>query len=349
MDNIDINSIIPIIGAIIIAILRVITRDINKDKKDNIWMKILRKNEDINKCIKDFKEIEFPHSTWTTIAIFSSSIIMIFIFLFAVVYSLYLFALVSFFAFILIVLISINVNKLEEDESQVKNSKKFATQIIFVNWFVFYNILFTVGGIYIAYSLPHRELFIWNEIPGSGNETLLNILNKNYQSDWIINASIEKIEDGRTIKILNGTNSILLRLNDDRTAVNLTINDGRFDVFDANMENHKLYIYPHLSIIQFVYTNILFLFTWIFISATTIYLSVICRKDLFFYSKKLLNKKYNINFPYVHIKTNSMELKGKVSDISDDDLVLIEEYPDSIIKSVKWDSIEYLALIRREF
>jgi hypothetical protein len=149
--------------------------------------------------------------------------------------------------------------------------------------------------------------------------------------------------------IFNATNSILLKLNDDRTIVNLTINDGRFEEYDAKMENHKLSVYSSPSIAQFLYNNLVTLLNWILLLGATILLLIMCRKYLLYYSKTLLNSKYNVNFPYVHIKTNSMELKGKVRDIFDENLIILENhenYSYLIIKSVKWNSIEYLEIDR---
>jgi predicted phage baseplate assembly protein len=65
--------------------------------------------------------------------------------------------------------------------------------------------------------------------------------NQYYNLDWIETAKIEKIDNGKTIKISYQKNSLLLKLNDEQTKVNLEIDDVRTDKISVKIENGKLY------------------------------------------------------------------------------------------------------------
>ena len=89
-------------------------------------------------------------------------------------------------------------------------------------------------------------LFSWDDIPGNDTRRLINILRNMFRVDWVETAIIEKIDDGMTIKVSTGNNSLLLKLNDDKTRLNLTINDFRTDEFIVRMNNNsKLKIYKN--------------------------------------------------------------------------------------------------------
>jgi len=55
-------------------------------------------------------------------------------------------------------------------------------------------------------------------------------------------AKVEKFDDGRTIKISAENNSLSLRLNNEKTEVNLKIEDGRTDNFLVKTETGILKI-----------------------------------------------------------------------------------------------------------
>jgi len=88
-----------------------------------------------------------------------------------------------------------------------------------------------------------RYLFRWNDIPGIDNDRLIDFLKQNYGISWVRLAKIEKIDDGKTIRISVEKNYILLCLNIEKTKVNLTIDDGRANEFIVKMESGKLNIY----------------------------------------------------------------------------------------------------------
>jgi len=88
-----------------------------------------------------------------------------------------------------------------------------------------------------------KYLFSWDEIPGNDNLRLVEFLKQILDFDWVKTAKIEKIVDGRTIRVFTETNSLLLKLNDEKTEVELKIDDCRTTEFIAKMENGKLNIY----------------------------------------------------------------------------------------------------------
>jgi hypothetical protein len=83
-------------------------------------------------------------------------------------------------------------------------------------------------------------LFSWDEIPGNDSGRLRDFLKQNYSIDWVKTARIEKIDDGRTIRLSFKNNFFSLKLNDEKTKVSLKIDDGRTDEFIARTENGKL-------------------------------------------------------------------------------------------------------------
>jgi len=92
-------------------------------------------------------------------------------------------------------------------------------------------------------SVKNRYLFSWEKITGNNSRRLIDFLNKNYGVDWVKEAQIDKIDNGKTIRITGGNNSISLSLNVDNTEVNLKIDDNRTDKFFVKVENGEINIY----------------------------------------------------------------------------------------------------------
>ncbi|HYN45000.1 MAG TPA: hypothetical protein VER35_03290 [Candidatus Limnocylindrales bacterium] len=91
-------------------------------------------------------------------------------------------------------------------------------------------------------------LFSWDDIPGNDTGRLIKILKNGFRIEWAETATIEKIDGGKTIKVFTEQNSLLLKLNDEKTRVNLTINDGRTDEFIARVNNSKVNIYKNIGV-----------------------------------------------------------------------------------------------------
>ena len=89
----------------------------------------------------------------------------------------------------------------------------------------------------------NKALFRWDKIPGSDNAGLIDFITKNFGIDWGEKDNIEKIDDGKTIKVSVEKNTLSLNLNNENTKVNLKIDDGRTDELFAILENGNLNIY----------------------------------------------------------------------------------------------------------
>ena len=91
-------------------------------------------------------------------------------------------------------------------------------------------------------------LFRWDDIPGNDNEKLIEFLKQNFGIDWVKTAKIEKIDEGKTIKVSNQKNHLLIKLNDEQTEVNLVIDDLRTNKYVVKIENRKLNIYTEKKV-----------------------------------------------------------------------------------------------------
>ncbi|GEM_PF-1217059 len=97
------------------------------------------------------------------------------------------------------------------------------------------------------YATYATYLFGWDDVPGTENDKLIDYLVQEYVIDPLENATIDKINDDKTIKISADNNSILLDLNDEKTRVILNINGDIVDELVANMEDDGLKIYREIS------------------------------------------------------------------------------------------------------
>jgi hypothetical protein len=92
-------------------------------------------------------------------------------------------------------------------------------------------------------------LFSWDEITKNGINRLTGYLSQKFGIEWIKSAKIEKIEKENTIKLTNKEQSISLKLNTDKTKVNIEIkNDSRTDELIVNDEKGNLNIYLKTNI-----------------------------------------------------------------------------------------------------
>lgn len=99
-----------------------------------------------------------------------------------------------------------------------------------------------------SYSLAEHlkkisQSFSWDEVPGNDSGRLVEFLKQKFGISWVETAKIEKIDDGRTIRVTDGKNYLSLGLNNEKTKVNLKIDDDRSAEFIAKSENGKLNIY----------------------------------------------------------------------------------------------------------
>ena len=86
-------------------------------------------------------------------------------------------------------------------------------------------------------------LFSWYEIPGSDSQKLKDFLRQGFGIDWVKTATIEKIDNDKTLRISNERKELLLKLNNEKTELTFKTDDGKTHQFNANIENNKLKIY----------------------------------------------------------------------------------------------------------
>ncbi len=89
----------------------------------------------------------------------------------------------------------------------------------------------------------NKYLFCWDEIPGKDSIKLIEFLERDFGINWVKKESIEKSNDGRTISFSEGTNSLFLRLNNQKTRAILKINDVRAYELVVKIENGMLNLY----------------------------------------------------------------------------------------------------------
>ena len=95
----------------------------------------------------------------------------------------------------------------------------------------------------IVYYFYYRKscLFSWDEIP-ENNEKLKKFLGHKFRISRN-KIAVDKIDDGRTIKVSIEKKYHSLKLNDDKTKVNLEIDNSRKYEYIAEMKDSKLNIY----------------------------------------------------------------------------------------------------------
>jgi|GEM_PF-2220771 len=98
-------------------------------------------------------------------------------------------------------------------------------------------------SITVTYDLEY--LFNWDEIQKYDDKRLLEFLAQKFGFNLAKTAKIEKIDDARTINVYTEKKYLSLKLNDEKTKVNLTIDDVQTESLIAKMEDGKLNIYQN--------------------------------------------------------------------------------------------------------
>ncbi len=93
-------------------------------------------------------------------------------------------------------------------------------------------------------ALGRVYLFTWDEIPGKDSVKLIEYLERNYLLiDWLKTAKIEKIDNDRTIRVFNETESILLKLNDEKNKIDIRTGIYAPHELFVKMDENKLHVY----------------------------------------------------------------------------------------------------------
>jgi hypothetical protein len=108
-----------------------------------------------------------------------------------------------------------------------------------------YNLFFLSCNLFerLAKEISKKYLFSWDEIPGNDDKRIIEFLKDELKIEWVNTEDIGKIDDGKTIIISNNGKSLSLKLNDEKTKVNLKIDNGRAYEFAVKTVNGKLNIY----------------------------------------------------------------------------------------------------------
>jgi pheromone shutdown-related protein TraB len=131
-------------------------------------------------------------------------------------------------------------------------------------WFGFLHPLLTVGtfaGIVEAHFRPpttddfkkilkDEYLFDWNEIPGKDSGRVIELLKKEHNAQWLNNANIEKINDGKTICISADKKQVFLRMNENKGTVNLSTDNGKTFEYIVEDKKSKLNVYKPLTMTE---------------------------------------------------------------------------------------------------
>jgi hypothetical protein len=90
-------------------------------------------------------------------------------------------------------------------------------------------------------------LFCWDEITGADSGRLMAFLRQSFGIDWVVNAKIEKSNDGMTVRISTDHNALSLTWNKEKTEISLQIDDGRTGTLIGKTENGKLNVYANVE------------------------------------------------------------------------------------------------------
>ena len=94
-----------------------------------------------------------------------------------------------------------------------------------------------------AIEILDKYLFRWGEIPGNDDDRLIDFLKDIFKVEWVKTENINKIDDGKTIIVYNQEKILSLKLNDEKTKVNLEIDGVRLHEFTVATKNDELNIY----------------------------------------------------------------------------------------------------------
>ncbi|NJD53596.1 MAG: hypothetical protein FIB07_12090 [Candidatus Methanoperedens sp.] len=130
-----------------------------------------------------------------------------------------------------------------------------------------------------------RYSFSWNDVPGNDSGRLKKFLTRSFGIDWIKAAKIEKTDADRLIIISTNMKYLLLKLNDDKTKVDLIINGERTHEFTVNKINNLRNIYD----INFKGKSFLLRFGIILISIVSLVLGIFLYKSLYMLGLFLLS------------------------------------------------------------
>lgn len=103
------------------------------------------------------------------------------------------------------------------------------------------------SGLILIKSRPNtrKDLFSWDKIPGNDNGRLIKYLSLKFGEDQFKPVNIDKVDNDNTIIVSTETNSLSLKLNHEKTMIDITIDDGRIFKYEfmVRMENDEMKTY----------------------------------------------------------------------------------------------------------
>ena len=91
--------------------------------------------------------------------------------------------------------------------------------------------------------INQKFLFDWDNIPGKDNKQLMESLKIDLKIDWVKKPEIKKSEDNKIITVIEGTDTIELKLNKEKNNVTVSIGDENVHVYTVKKEVNKFNIY----------------------------------------------------------------------------------------------------------
>ena len=86
------------------------------------------------------------------------------------------------------------------------------------------------------------HLFCWDDVPGTDSERLLRYLRTAHSISWTRDAKIQKIDDGKTIRVSKGDDSVRITLDEAKKEATLKFSDDTTQKLEIKEENGKLKI-----------------------------------------------------------------------------------------------------------
>ncbi len=90
-------------------------------------------------------------------------------------------------------------------------------------------------------------LFNLDDISGKGREQFLQFLENNLKIDWAKTAGIKKSDDGKTITVTNGKNSLEFKFNKDETKLTLKIDGKKVSTYTVIKDNDVITIHKGIK------------------------------------------------------------------------------------------------------
>jgi hypothetical protein len=156
--GLSLNSLLPIVGSVIILLLDNLLKSRLKRRKSDIWINFLQSDRYISLCIKQYKKIETPIFAAQLIEEFLGIICSFVIYICLTIVLPFAFSTLTIFLFAFILTLFISGHKARlKNQELLKDSERIARSILFTYWFI-------VTG-FLEASLPYILIKSYPSIP----------------------------------------------------------------------------------------------------------------------------------------------------------------------------------------